>query len=358
MADLQVAGGIKKLNQSNYKKWSTCIKSYLQGQDLWQVTNGIETRQPTNDVNGAVGKWQVKAGRAMFVIKTTVEEEIPDHIQDLEYPKQTWDMLQSLFTKKNEVRLQLIEGELMSVSQGDLFIAQYFRKVKNQCREIGDLDPQSKVSEARMKQTLVHGLKPEYRSFVAAIQGWANQPNITEFENLLAGQEAYAAQQGGVSIKTEDEKAFLVEKKRNKGQTSKPWHYRSKSQDRSKQNEGDRKGKQSGEAESEKKGKNGKNRRFPFKCYNCGVRGHMAKDCTQPKAEGNATTTEHEEPWDVEAYMAQVEEVLALTATTELKSNKLEEWIVDSGCSNHLTGKKEKLSKCKKIYRKSGCGYC
>lgn len=32
---------------------------------------------------------------------------------------------------------------------------------------------------------------------------------------------------------------------------------------------------------------------------------------------------------------------MALTATTEKQKNKLDEWIVDSGCSNHMTGEKE-----------------
>ena len=34
IGDLQVIGGIKKLNSQNYNTWSTCMKSYLQGQDL------------------------------------------------------------------------------------------------------------------------------------------------------------------------------------------------------------------------------------------------------------------------------------------------------------------------------------
>ncbi|TYK22270.1 putative LRR receptor-like serine/threonine-protein kinase [Cucumis melo var. makuwa] len=42
MGDLQVVGGIKKLNTQNYKTWSTCMKSYLQGQDLWDVVGSIE----------------------------------------------------------------------------------------------------------------------------------------------------------------------------------------------------------------------------------------------------------------------------------------------------------------------------
>ncbi|KAJ0865146.1 putative RNA-directed DNA polymerase [Helianthus annuus] len=347
MADFQASGAIKKLNQTNYKTWMTCIKSYLQGQDLWQVTNGSDTRQPTNDINGAVGKWQIKAGRAMFIIKTTVEEDILDHLQDIEYPKAAWDTLEALFSKKNDARLQMLEGELLTASQGDLSVSQYFRKIKNLCREIGDLDVQSKISEARMKRIIIHGLKPEYRSFIAAIQGWANQPNLIEFENLLAGQEALAKQFAGVQVKTEEEKALYAEK--GKSRSNKPWN-KPKTNEKTRKTDWNKKGRGNrGDSSAERKGKSKDNRRFPYECYNCGKHGHMAKDCRKPKVEGNvATVTEEEETWDAEAMMAQVIEDTALTVTTELKSNSFGDWIADSGCSNHLTGDKERLTKAKR----------
>jgi len=51
-------------------------------------------------------------------------------------------------------------------------IAQYFHKVKSLCREISKLDPEAPIGDTRMKRIIIHGLKPEFRSFVAAIQGW------------------------------------------------------------------------------------------------------------------------------------------------------------------------------------------
>ncbi|KAJ0601440.1 putative RNA-directed DNA polymerase [Helianthus annuus] len=315
-------------------------------QDLWNVVNGSETRAPTNDINGAIGKWHIKAGRAMFIIKTTVEEDVLDHIQDLEYPKQAWETLETLFSKKDDARLQLLESELMTASQGDLSIPQYFRKVKNLCREIGDLDPQSKISETRLKRILIHGLNPEYRSFITAIQGWATQPSITEFENLLAGQESLAKKLAGVSIKHDEDKALYAKKSKGRG---KPWQSRDRNQDKEKAVK-DRKGKgvqNQTESDSGKKEKSWKGKRFPFKCHNCGVRGHMAKDCNLPKEEGNVATQE-EQPWDMEAMVAQVVEDVALTATTELKQNNLGDWIIDSGCSNHMTGEKDRLKKVKR----------
>ena len=81
MGDLQVIGGIKKLNNQNYNTWSTCMMSYMQGQDLWEVVNGSEITQPeVEDANGILRKWKIKAGKAMFALKTTIEEDVLEHI--------------------------------------------------------------------------------------------------------------------------------------------------------------------------------------------------------------------------------------------------------------------------------------
>jgi hypothetical protein len=71
-------------------------------------------------------------------------------------------------------------------------INKYFTKVKNICHEISQLDPEVKVSEARMRWIIINGLRPEYSGFMAAISGWPIQPSLVELENLLANQEALA----------------------------------------------------------------------------------------------------------------------------------------------------------------------
>ncbi|XP_076888305.1 uncharacterized protein LOC143538691 [Bidens hawaiensis] len=286
MADLQVVGGIKKLNNQNYNTWSTCMMSYLQGQDLWEVVNGAETAVPRNDLNGAVNKWRIKVGKAMFVLKTTVEEEVLEQFREAVTPKEVWDILAKLFSKKNDAKLQLLENELLSITQQDRSIAQYFHKVKTLCREIGELDNEARIGEVRMKQILIHGLKPEYHSFIAVIQGWPNQPTIGEFENLLASQEALAKQmsesRSSVPAKSEEE-ALYVGKGRgryrdnegynNRGRGVRPRkletrrNYREPERDQEAQ-DGDNKYPQ--------------NRPFPYPCYNCGKRGHMAPRLSKP----------------------------------------------------------------------------
>lgn len=49
-------------------------------------------------------------------------------------------------------------------------INQYINKIKSLCR--ADLEPSSKTSKARMRRIIIYGLTPEYRSFLAIVQGW------------------------------------------------------------------------------------------------------------------------------------------------------------------------------------------
>ncbi|KAE8674817.1 putative disease resistance protein [Hibiscus syriacus] len=266
MGDLQVVGGIKKLNNKNYNTSATCMESYLQGQDLWE---------------------------------TTIEEEMLEHIRDAKTPKETWDTFVTLFSKRNDTKLQLLENELLSMAQRDIAVAQYFHK------------------------------------------GWPTQPSLVEFKNLLAGQEAMAKQMGGVSLKGEEEALYTSKSRgtfqRYTGSGSK------KDGDKVKTYQGNR-GPHSGGASKNR----GNSRKFNGKCYNCWKMGHMEKDCWTKKkpVESNTATcskVNSEDGWDAEAFFATEEEELALTVTTPERIDYKNDWIVDSDCSNHMTGDKQKL---------------
>jgi len=389
MGDLQVIGGVKKLNNQNYKTWSTCMMSYRQGQDLWEIVSGCEITQPeAEDASGTLRKWKIKASKAMFALKTTIEEDVLEHIRDAKTPHEAWNTFAKLFSKKNDTKLQLLESELLSVAQRELPVAQFFHKVKTLCREISELDTEAPIGETKMKRIIIHGLCPEFRSFVAAVQGWQNQPSLVEFENLLAGQEALAKQMGGASTKGEEEALYVSKGSRNFKQYGDGGVKKYSDKIKSHQGAGGNRAmggwKNQGAAGNHSMGgwKNqSNNKKFEGKCYNCGKRGHMARICNLQKnyMESNVATSKVEDEWDAEALLVTEEEdnELALTATTILcnvVSTRIEaewdiqtisivgeddeqafttnmsdqidyesDWIVDSGCSNHMTGDKEKL---------------
>ena len=205
MADFTTS--IEKLNNNNYGSWSTRMKFYLLGQDLWDIVNGSDTTPPREDAALAtparpdatpqrpaadpdvLKKWKVKAGKAMYALTVAVEDEFLQRIKDARTPKEAWDILAAIFAKKNDAKLQRLENELLSISQRNMSVSQYFSKVKSLCDEISKLDPENGITQTRMKRIIIHGLKPEYKSIVTATRGWATEPTLADLENLLINEE-------------------------------------------------------------------------------------------------------------------------------------------------------------------------
>ncbi|KAI9112324.1 hypothetical protein K1719_016847 [Acacia pycnantha] len=160
-----------------------------------------------------------------------------------------------------------------------------------------------------MRRIIIHGLKPEYRGFVAAVQGWQQ-----EFK-----------QHGVGGYKKNDERDG------------------SQGQGRAR-DEGDSKSK-------------GRGKKFDGKCFNYNKKGHMAKDCWSNKkvvesnvatsrirflspptfssslsssSDVNVATSTVEEEWDVEALFAFDKEDFTFTATTSNQVDFEKDWIVDS----------------------------
>nr|KAJ0225563.1 hypothetical protein LSAT_V11C100028700 [Lactuca sativa] len=158
---MQVAGGVKKLNQRNYNM------SYMQVHDLWEVVKGAEKNQREDEDNNRVlSKWKIKAEKVMLVLRNTVEEEMLEHIRDAATPKEAWETLITLFSKMSDTKLQMLENDLMSMSQKELLIPQYIHKVKVTCKKVGEIDLLALVDEERIKRIVIHGLKkPEFQCF-------------------------------------------------------------------------------------------------------------------------------------------------------------------------------------------------
>ena len=135
------------------------------------MVNGADVT-PSNgtlETQDASRKWKIKAGKALFVLKATIQRDMLEHIHDVKTPKEVWDSFASLFSKTNNVRLQMLENEIGSISQGGMSISEYFLKVKGICHDITQLDEESKITDARKRRITIRGLKPEYNGFVTDV---------------------------------------------------------------------------------------------------------------------------------------------------------------------------------------------
>ncbi|KAL8094980.1 hypothetical protein AgCh_036473 [Apium graveolens] len=173
-----------------------------------------------------------------------------------------WNTFNNLFNKNDEARLQMLENELANVTQG-----------------------------------------------------WAQQPTLEEFENLLSSQEALEKQMVGVSISNDEGIALLA--RRQKGSEEKIKEKDSYSHYTSNETGG------------------------RIKCYQCEKLGHIKKKFGVRLQPSNMADTKRyhdpisEEDWS-KSFMAQ-------TFTTADHIDFKEDWIIDSGSGHHLTGDDSKF---------------
>ncbi|XP_049391458.1 uncharacterized protein LOC125855808 [Solanum stenotomum] len=149
-------------------------------------------------------------------------------------------------------------------------ISQYFSKVKSLCDEISKLDPENAITETRMRIIIVHGLRSEYKGIIIA-----TEPTLFELENLLANEEDLEKPLSSFTIKDEDKVLFTRRhdyKKREMERRSRPRRDQKNQHQRS---------------QRQNKLAKGFNNRQMEKCYNCGKKGHYARDCWYNKVEGS-----------------------------------------------------------------------
>jgi len=106
-------------------------------------------------------RWGIKAKNTIHVLFVTVEDEFLYRIKDWKTPNDVWGILETLFTKNNEAKLQQLENELISIKQGGMTGSQYFTKVKSLRDEIQEIDAESAINEARMCRIIFRDLVPK-----------------------------------------------------------------------------------------------------------------------------------------------------------------------------------------------------
>lgn len=68
------------------------MEAYLQGQDLWDLISGDETKIPADTPQNAElrRKWKIKSGKALFALRTSISKEYVEHVRDSTSPKEGW----------------------------------------------------------------------------------------------------------------------------------------------------------------------------------------------------------------------------------------------------------------------------
>ena len=139
-------GELSQHGQKAQRPQSACSPSY-KDKTSGRLLEDVRLQHHRKKKNCVLHKWKIKAGKAMFVLKTIVEEDLFEHLWDAKTLKEGWDTFATLFSRANDARLQLMKSQLMKIRQGYLTTNNYFMKVKTLCHELLNLIPIQKLAK-------------------------------------------------------------------------------------------------------------------------------------------------------------------------------------------------------------------
>lgn len=309
-------------NGENYHIWAVKMRFYLKSQGLWSVVLSEEDPpplrgNPTIAQIKANEEERLKKDKAITCLHSALTDQIFTKIMDLETPKQVWEKLQGEYEGNSRVKaVKLLtlkrEFELMKMKDTES-IKDYSGRlmdVVNQVRLLGEAFTDQKVVEKIMVS-----VPQKFESKISAIEESCDMKDLTiaELISKLHAQEQRVSIRGDVST----EGAFLANQKGRLEGLSKKGNFSPCSHCR-RTNHADKdcwyKDKPS------------------IRCNFCKKLGHGEKYCRAKKKPSEQPTQQanmgvEDENNDEHLFVA----------SQEVGSHDLNSWLIDSGCTSHMT---------------------
>jgi len=321
---------IGKLTGPNYRPWSVQLQRLLLGQGLWNVIKlGIESTE-TQAVTGAEGtvggaaggstgssteekmrdsapsgdRTEVKDAKASTIIMGLCARDVLQHILLLNTAKEQWEALKALYAP---LGLQQLGAKTQAFTgyrppESGATVAVVATELSTLQYEIGAIDPAEKPSDTLKISLLFQAIRALDERFGPLILQLEISGITTNFSVIVARLTDFERRMGP--------KEALKE--------------------------------------SVLSAKTGAKKAFQGKCFNCGKPGHKKANCRSRKSAESPSTGPLETPGGgrglspgpkINANSAVEASWIATTGDSYSGDDLL--WIVDSGCSRHMTFCKE-----------------
>ncbi|KAI5318138.1 hypothetical protein L3X38_037846 [Prunus dulcis] len=360
---------IPMFSGENYEFWRIKMVTIFKSYGLWGlVEKGVlipdsQTKKESEDgseeeIDEKTAAILMKDAKALGIIQNAVSDQIFPRIANADSAKMAWNLLYSEYHGGEHVRsvkLQNLRREFEYTRMRDSeTLSEYLTRLTeliNQMKTFGEV-----LSKERQVQKVLISLSKKYDPICIVIENTKTLETV-DLQEVIAILKSQEQRLEMHSVDTA-EKAFASFTVNAKGQnkntsqsgsskSQKSWNSKGKSweaKDKSQQNNYSAQNHTSTQFSNQENTKPqckvcskhhfGECRyKGKPKCYNCDRFGHLARDCTVSKNVQKANCVNQMEVTGNLFY--------ANCSTTEIKAN---EWYIDSGCRNHMTGNLELLA--------------
>ena len=130
-SDKPTSSQIERLNEKNYRSWSTQVHALLRHQRVLDVVDGTSPKpiltpaaeQPTKEENEAhkklIDAWEVKAARACATLLPTISGRLMTYVEDEDDPARIWKILLDRFRPTSDVTLAQALKHIVTLRMAD-----------------------------------------------------------------------------------------------------------------------------------------------------------------------------------------------------------------------------------------------
>ncbi|KAM2607610.1 hypothetical protein TB2_036145 [Malus domestica] len=186
-----------KLTTTNYLTWSALFAPIFRRYNLTGIVDGSVVAPPkflrdstgnrTSTVNPEFVTWYENDQNILIWINSTLSDSLIPYTVGVSSSRELWSKLESRLASASQSHIHELRSRLRTITKGDSTAAVYLQQIE----EIADAlaSAGASVEDSELISVTLHGLPPDYDSFIDAIQFRLGSTTIDELHGLLLSKE-------------------------------------------------------------------------------------------------------------------------------------------------------------------------
>ena len=188
-----------KLTTTNYLTWSALFAPIFRRYNLTGLIDGSMAAPPQFTLNSsgnrilnpAYTSWYENDQNILIWINSTLSESLIPYTVGVNSARELWAKLESRLATASQSHIHELRSRLRNITKGESTAAHYLQQIEAIADALASAG--SPIDDSDLISVTLHGLPPEYDSFVDAIQFHLGSTTIDELHGLLLSKEIQLA---------------------------------------------------------------------------------------------------------------------------------------------------------------------